>query len=220
MDFVFQNSPNAIQMFLQTVYSAPIPNICSIYVTGGASQLLSHVFTVPGASRSIMEAAVPYNRAALSSLLRRNNDQQCCNSETALLMADTARKNSAEVLLRDTMNLADLARSNIFGLSVTAALVTATPKKGAHRCFVGCRTMTGGFLLSLELEKGLRTRLEEDFVCSRLALDAMARACHILEIPVDYLRPSDDGTLNFRVNIHFRIIYPQNFRRSCRSGPL
>lgn len=47
-------------------------------------------------------------------------------------------------------------------------------KKGKHRCHVSTVDMCGNYFnYELELKKGLRTRLEEDYVCSRLILHAM-----------------------------------------------
>ena len=40
-----------------------------VYLTGGGSPLLSDLLSVPGASNTVLEAAVPYAAKALSDLL-------------------------------------------------------------------------------------------------------------------------------------------------------
>jgi hypothetical protein len=73
-----------------------------------------------------------------------------------------------------------ISTANIFGVSCTAALVSDRLKKGAHRCHVAVFSNKGSTTYTLELDKSVnRSRLQEDRVCSRLLLDAVAKQCNV-----------------------------------------
>lgn len=147
------------------------------------------LFAVPGASSCVMDASVPYSRAAAGAYLADNcnelEDSTSCTKETALRLAKAAYLKTCNLLLSgeggsspssaETMN----AASTIFGVSCTAALVSAAPKKGTHRVHVGLysNSPTGGHgtTYSMLLTKGLRDRVGEDEVCSKLILDVISQ---------------------------------------------
>lgn len=129
---------------------------------------------------------IPYSRAAMSHILG-SNIQQSCSAHAAELLAIEAFRNCASIILEESCNFITLSDSNIFGVSCSAALVSSAPKKGAHRCFVSSVNSCTSKTWSIELSKGSRTREEEDFVCSRLILDAIFASSNISPLPLDYL---------------------------------
>jgi hypothetical protein len=118
---------------------------------------------------------------------------QSCSPSTTELIATEAFRNCASLLLQETSRFDSLSDSNVFGVACSAALVSSSPKRGSHRCHVSSVTPSSSFTWSLELSKGTRTREEEDFVCSRMILDAIMSTSHLPPLPVDYLLESDQA---------------------------
>lgn len=161
----------------------------SFVVSGGGMQAIPMFLGVPGASACVMDVAVPYSRAATEKYFADCSDQieesTHCTAETALKLAKAAYLKTCNLLLHgegsDIPATIDAVRgkSSIFGISCTAALVSAVPKKGKHRAHVGifCNSPEGGrgTTYSITLTKGLRDRPEEDALCSRLILDVITR---------------------------------------------
>ncbi len=146
-------------------------------VTGGGSTAISDLLAVPGASRSVLEAVVPYSPQALDAWLMRKPDN-CCSRETALNMASVAWSRANQ--------LANLA-TPIIGVACTASLVSEEPKRGQHRCFVGVQSDNSTSLYSLILTKGARSRGDEEAVVSDLLLMAIANAVGVTSHPLPQL---------------------------------
>ena len=106
------------------------------YITGGGSAFLSEILQEPGASKTVLEALVPYAENALSDLLGGTPDQ-ACSMATARALAMTAYQKS------QSYNLADC-----FGLGCTASLATDRVKKGKHRAYWSIQTATDTFSFS------------------------------------------------------------------------
>ena len=181
----------SIRNFLREVYQKSHPrNVFSVFVTGGGSTALEWLFTVPGASNCLMDAGVVYSRPALRAFMRGCTNQQpisTCSSLVALTMADTSWRHANEFLLADSCDFNSLRDAKIFGVSCTASLVSDVPKRGAHRVYVATTMQAVSRVYTVEFEKGLRNRVEEDAACSRLLLDAIAQCCSIAPLPTDYL---------------------------------
>lgn len=101
-------------------------------------------------------------------------------------MARVALKRATERFLEDTRQFQTVATAEIFGVGCTAALVSASPKKGSHRCNVAIiSSLKGLSLYRLTLNKVMgRSREEEDSICSALVLDSIARQCAVETAPV------------------------------------
>jgi nicotinic acid mononucleotide adenylyltransferase len=191
MNIMSSQYSDNIRPFIEILYSKDPKGIFSLYVTGGGAQILDWLFTVPGASSCVMNAAVPYSRVALSDALH-HDDSLPCNEATAIKMAKAAYLNSLHCFIQDNINLRLVGQSNIFGVGCTAALRSATIKKGDHRFHVasyspvsGCKTV------SITLDKGSRSRVDEDYVCSRTILDLIASNADVEPMNQDYLSTKD-----------------------------
>jgi len=63
----------------------------------------------------------------------------------------------------------------VVGVGCVAALASVPPKRGDHRAFVAAHTREGGTVTwALHLAKGRRSRADEDALCARLVLAALA----------------------------------------------
>lgn len=137
-----------------------------------------------------IHSGVPYSRAALSEIVGLNN-QQSCSISSAELLAIEAFRNCASIVLEESRTFIALSDSNVFGVSCTAALVSSIPKKGSHRCHVSTVNSSNCSTWSIEFSKGSRSREGEDYVCSRMILDAILWSSSLPNLPLDYLIQTD-----------------------------
>jgi nicotinamide mononucleotide (NMN) deamidase PncC len=147
-----------------------------IAVTGGGAAAVGTLFSVPGASRSILEAIVPYHEQALVNFLGFR-PEQFCSAETAAAMARRAAERASWLAPTDT----------VAGVACTASLASDRPKRGEHRFFVAVETAERRLSLALTLAKGARDRLGEEAVVDAVMLNAMADAAGIsprIEVPL------------------------------------
>ena len=152
------------EQLVQEVHSLGVRVVLA--VTGGGSRAISSLVAMPGASRSILAAAVPYAPEALSEWLGGKPDE-FCSSWTARSMAMAA-------YMRAGRNAPDAVTC---GVSCTASLASDRPKRGPHRAHLAWQSASTTVSASIELTKGRRTRSEEeDLVCS-LMLNQVAEAC-------------------------------------------
>ena len=193
-------SQEAVDQLLTSVYTSSSPrNVFSIAITGGGSGAIADLFSVPGASNSLMSGSVPYSHAALSELLGESDRTKSASRETAINMANAVFKNTVKHLLKDSGGRLDvISESNIFGVACTAALVSNKPRRGLHRCHVAT-VSNQNRVLSWDVcfQKGIRTRREEDYACSRVVLDAIAETSALPNLTDPYLvSPIDISNLD------------------------
>ena len=145
------------------------PLRCVAVFAGAGSVALSWILAVPGASRTVLEATVPYSEASLVDLLG-GRPASLASRETAEAMAQVAFERALD--LRE-------AEYPVVGLACTAAIRTDRPKRGPHRAHVAVRSASGLATYGLALEKGLRDRSAEEEVVSLLILRALATAADL-----------------------------------------
>jgi hypothetical protein len=161
-----------IKEAISKLYANTNRTVFSLSSTGGGAACMPMLLTIPGASNCLMDCQVPYARSALNQIFKRKTD----GAVTAVTGAELAiymRRRAYELLLEDTKDFNSLHNTNVLGISCTAALVSFTPKKGAHRCHVACASSGGIVTYSLQLSKGARDREGEDNICSTLMIDAL-----------------------------------------------
>ncbi len=107
------------------------------HITGGGSLFLAELLSTPGASRTVLDARVPYAEAALHQLLGKLQDRACSDA-TARALAMSAY-----------MQARKLSDDAVFGLGCTASLATDREKKGAHRAHVALQTAHATHALEL-----------------------------------------------------------------------
>lgn len=112
-----------------------------VYLTGGGSPLLSDLLAIPGASNTVLEAAVPYAAQALSELLGHAPEQAAS--------AQTARGLS----MRAYQRARDLGAKQAFGIGLSASLSSNEQKKGQTRAHWAIQTESKSASFSLYLDK-------------------------------------------------------------------
>jgi len=139
-------------------------------ITGGGTQVVSSLLMVPGGSNTILQALVPYSEAALQQHLGFT-PASACSEQTARWMAmrgyqmASAERNEPE--------------NDVFGLAITASLASRPAKKGKHRIHIAAQTRSTTYTWSLTLEKGHRSREEEEQLCRNMGLNALCEVLHL-----------------------------------------
>jgi nicotinamide mononucleotide (NMN) deamidase PncC len=151
-------------------------------VTGGGMASLAWLLTVPGASRTVLEATIPYAESALADLVGHAPDQ-AVSAATAAAMAAACLQRAARLDPDGTGRHA--------GVAATAALVSDRPKRGEHRAHVACAVPGGTQVWSLTLAKGRRDRAGEDRLVSDLVVAVLAEACGLDPGPLPGLLDED-----------------------------
>ena len=102
----------------------------AVHLTGGGAGLLSELLAEAGASRTLIEARVPYAKASLEDLLGGQPDP-ACSAPTARALAMAAFQSARSFGARPA-----------FGFGVTASLATDRPKRGACRAHLAVQTLS------------------------------------------------------------------------------
>src|SRR6516225_11670613 len=129
----------------------------ALAITGGGSGAIGELLRVPGGSRLLIEAQVPYDEMALATFLGFA-PVQACSSETAIAMAQSARARAARLMPAGT---------DLVGLGATAALVSDRPRRGEHRFHIAFANAAGIAHCTCVMAKGRRDRAAEEDLVSR-----------------------------------------------------
>jgi hypothetical protein len=141
----------------------------ALAITGGGSGAVGELLRVPGGSRLLIEAQVPYDALALATFLGFA-PAQACSSDTAIAMAQTVRARAARLMPAGT---------DLVVLGATAALVSDRPRKGEHRFHIAFANSAGIAHCTCVLAKGRRDRAAEEDLVSHAIVLWLARACGI-----------------------------------------
>src|ERR1700676_269015 len=138
-------------------------------ITGGGSGAVGELLRVPGGSRLLIEAQVPYDMMALAAFLGFA-PAQACSADTAIVMARSVRARATRLVPADT---------DLVGLGATAALVSDRPRKGEHRFHIAFANSAGIAHCTGVMAKGRRDRAAEEDLVSHAIVLWLARACGI-----------------------------------------
>jgi hypothetical protein len=141
----------------------------ALAITGGGSGAIGALLRVPGGSRLLIEAQVPYDTEALAAFLGFA-PAQASSADTAIAMARGARARAVRLAPADT---------DLVGLGATAALVSDRPRKGEHRFHLARASAAGIAHCTGVMAKGRRDRAGEEDLVSRAIVLWLARACGI-----------------------------------------
>ncbi len=151
------------------------PTMAVLAVSGGGAQAIMWLLGAPGASRTVLEALVPYAVSALGDFLGYHAEH--------VVSAKTSR-DMARCAYKRARCLAPIGVP-VVGIGCTAAIATDRPKKGDHRCLASVWTERAVATYSITFVKGLRNRTAEDEIVSKLVLRALAEAsCVKLDLPL------------------------------------
>ena len=138
-------------------------------ITGGGTGAIAELLRVPGGSRLLLEAVVPYDWRALTEFVGFE-PEQASSVETAVAMARRARERAAKLAP---------ASDRLIGLGATAGLVTDRPRQGEHRCHIAVAAAASSETCSILLAKGRRDRPGEEDLVARAVVLWLARGCGV-----------------------------------------
>jgi hypothetical protein len=141
----------------------------ALAITGGGSGAVGELLRVPGGSRLLIEAQVPYDALALATFLGFA-PVQACSADTAIAMARNVRARAARLVPAGT---------DLVGLGATAALVSDRPHKGEHRFHIAFANSDRIAHCTGLMTKGRRDRAAEEDLVSRAIVLWLAHACGI-----------------------------------------
>jgi Cytidylyltransferase-like len=164
-------SDTAWQQLISTLHGSG--RKAALAITGGGSGAIGELLRVPGGSRLLIEAQVPYDERALAAFLG-SAPAQACSADTAIALAQSALARAARLMPAGT---------DLVGLGATAALVSDRPRRGEHRFHIAFANAadsnsTGAHCTGV-LAKGRRDRAAEEDLVSRAIVLWLARACEI-----------------------------------------
>ncbi len=141
----------------------------ALAITGGGSGAIGELLRVPGGSRLLIEAQVPYDELALGTFLGFA-PAQASSTDTAIAMARSARARATRLVPADT---------DLVGLGATAALVSDRPRRGEHRFHIACVNAAGITHCTGVMAKGRRDRAAEEDLVSHAIVLWLAQACGV-----------------------------------------
>jgi hypothetical protein len=160
-------SDAAWQQLISTLHASG--RKAALAITGGGSGAVGELLRVPGGSRLLIEAQVPYDALALAAFLGFA-PAQACSSDTAIAMARSVWARAARLMPAGT---------DLVGLGATAALVSDRPRKGEHRFHIAFVNSARTAHCTGVLAKGRRDRAAEEDLVSRAIVLWLAYACGI-----------------------------------------
>jgi hypothetical protein len=156
-----------IRSLVQAVHDSPTRTV--VVTAGAGTQALSNLLNVAGASRTLLEALVPYSEASFDEFLGQTPEQYVA-AEAARLMAGRAYTRARWLLPSDFP---------MVGLACTATIITDRPKRGEHRAYIATWQPEKLVCVCVHLQKGARDRQGEENLVSDLMLNMLAKACRL-----------------------------------------
>jgi hypothetical protein len=155
-----------IRRLVETIHNHPVQLM--LVTAGAGTQAISWLLSVAGASRTLLEALVPYSESAFDDFLGRTPDKYVAQ-ETAGYLGGRAFTRARQLS----------SGTHQVGLSCTATIITEQPKRGEHRAYLSTWRSDRVCHYRLYLKKGARDRAAEEEVVSRVLLNALAHACDL-----------------------------------------
>ena len=159
--------PISVEQLVTDIHHSPTRLVLA--VAGGGSGAVAQLLEMPGASRTVLEAIVPYSANAMIDWLGGVPDQ-FCSEQTARAMAMAAYLRACRLAEGDTA---------LAGVGVTASLASDRPKRGRHRVHLAIQTASRTSATSLRLNRGHESRAEEERIVGRMVINAVAWACRV-----------------------------------------
>ena len=158
-----------IKKIIKKIHKSPYK--ITFVSSGGGTNAISSLLEVPGASNTIIESYIPYSKESMNIFLKKIPDHYC-SLDTCLSMAANAYKKSCEVE-------AKTKKKHLIGLAITANLATTYTKLGDHKFYIVVQTESYTKYVECFLEKGSRTRQQEEELITEYAISLLASSCRL-----------------------------------------
>ena len=160
----FGMTQHGIEQLVEQIHASPGRVVLAL--SGGGSRAIAELLEVPGASRTVLEAVVPYSQRAVADWLG-GRPEAFCSAQTTRAMAMVAFLRARECREPNT---------SAAGVASTASLATDRPKRGPHRAHVALQTASLTAAWSVQFDKERRTRADEEQLVSRMLLNTVGSA--------------------------------------------
>ena len=158
---------NDLKQFIEDLHQTP--HMLVYEFAGAGIQALAWLHAVAGSSATILEANDRYAQKSFVETIGFE-PEKFVSLEASEALAKQALKR-AQYLKRDG--------TAAIGVSCTASIATNRPKRGEHQCYISIADELAVSSYSLTLDKGARSRDEEETLVSILVLKAIAEACNL-----------------------------------------
>jgi hypothetical protein len=182
------NSTTDISSFVDAIHATNKKdgNRFVITTTGGGFSSGSYLMSRPGASSTVVQLNGPYAQEATLKFMEEPTES-FASLKAANELSITSLKQCRDLLHEE------MQKYTFIGVGVTAALATNRWLKGDHRLHIVITTDINRFTFSLNLYKGsppdqetpeklFRTRIQEDELCGKLVIFAIAYICKIIPL--------------------------------------
>lgn len=163
----FNAMEREIQQLVQQIHNAP--GLTMLVAAGAGTKALSSLLGVAGATRTLLEALVPYSTASFNEFLEQTPEKYVAG-KTARLLAGRAFTRARWLCG---------GPQPVIGLACTATIITDRPKRGEHRAHLATWQNERLVRHAIYLDKGARQREEEEDLVSRIMLNSLAAALNI-----------------------------------------
>ena len=158
---------NDLKQFIEDLHQTP--HMLVYEFAGAGIQALAWLHAVAGSSATILEANDRYAQKSFVETIGFE-PEKFVSLEASEALAKQALKR-AQYLKRDG--------TAAIGVSCTASIATNRPKRGEHQCYISIADELAVSSYSLTLDKGARSRDEEETLVSILVLKAIAEVCNL-----------------------------------------
>jgi nicotinic acid mononucleotide adenylyltransferase/nicotinamide mononucleotide (NMN) deamidase PncC len=139
-----------------------------LVITGGGTGVIGRLFAIPGASKRLLEATVPYHANSLMQFLG-SAVQQSCSEATARRMAVTAHGRAVR------FTTSDAGQSEPVGIACTAALATDRQRRGRDRAYIAIHASNRTMSIAVDFGHQRSERSVQETQLGSLILAAMQR---------------------------------------------
>ena len=129
-----------------------------------------------GASRTVLDAQIPYARPALDEYVGARAEQHVSAVEAAEMAEEAFWRG---LRLDAESRPGEIGTRPVIGVACTATIATDRVKRGEHRSHAAVRTATDLLTASIVFDKGARDRDGEEEIASRLIVNLLAEACGV-----------------------------------------
>lgn len=163
-------APTAVAKLVERLHQSPFR--CSMLCTGAGGAAVGALMSVPGCSRTLIDAQIPYHTTVSRTILDQH-PKTLVSEKVGVELAQAAFHRCLQVAEID-----GLSKSEIIGLGATAAIATDRSRKGADVAYISCWASEGVTSYRLLLDRS-HDRNTQESVVSKLILAALAEGARV-----------------------------------------
>ena len=182
---------NAIKDTIHNIHSSDTKMVIS--VTGAGFKVINWLLSVSGASKTLLEATIPYSESSQELFLEKSN-----------LSKSVSQNMSEDLAKKSYMRATKLRNSDspVIGIGCTAAISTNRNRKGLNEAFITIWESNKINTVHLILDKSQNNREEDEKKISLIILNQIAKSANVnVEINTNI---NNKDTLEQLSNITFK----------------